>query len=172
MPRVGLWRSAWPWHCPQRRVKRSRLDGGRHPAVHIGEKGGDGVGVPGVIAGGVHMAAGAAGGNGAHGRTQTCSIRMPRHPRNRARSAVGLHPIRSPTESVCRLDHVGGQLPDPGGIANQYPIHSKTNSRGPADHQFNNSAKFHCDGDRCRTFGSTSLASNSSERRQASASST
>ena len=95
MPRVGRWRSAWAWLCPQRRVKRSRLDGGRHPAVHIGEKGGDGVGVPGVIAGGVHMAAGAAGGNGAHGGAQTCSIRMPRHPRNRARSAVGLHPVRS-----------------------------------------------------------------------------
>ena len=33
--------------------------------VRIGEKAGDGAGVPGVIAGGVHTAAGAVGGNGA-----------------------------------------------------------------------------------------------------------
>ena len=51
--------SAWAWCCEQPRARPSRFR-----AVRIGEEAGDGAGVPGVIVGGAHTAAGAAGGSG------------------------------------------------------------------------------------------------------------
>jgi Alpha/beta-hydrolase family N-terminus len=67
MLRAGQWRSAWAWRCQQPKVRPNR-------AVRVGEKAGGGAGVPGVIAGGAHRAAGAAGDSGANGRIRTCPV--------------------------------------------------------------------------------------------------
>jgi len=81
MPPPGEWRSAWPWRCRQLGARLSRrLDGDRRTAVRIGEGAGVPAGalVPGVIAGGDHTDAGAAGGNCGWEPATTVSRARPR----------------------------------------------------------------------------------------------